>query len=190
MAQNSDVSQPVDDQKMDELPIDELRRRAARAQELIAEVYTLFPHLRRFTADERRYSQGRLREGEAEMLGTMVDIIDNAPQYFVSLADQDEGHDPERLETGLLRERLERRMLINGISKSLDPLTQGLADETLYLGGLTRPVLLAAYRIAKPISKSDVTVANRLAPVIDFYSEPARAAAATRARQEQRKKDK
>jgi hypothetical protein len=173
---------------MEALPLEELRRRVGLAQELLAQIYALLPHLRRFNEEERRHSQGRLREGEEEMLGAIADVIAYAPQYFVSLADEDEGHDPDQLEVDLVRDRLERRTLITGISKALRPLNEGLADEALYLGGLVRPVLLAAYRIAKPISKTDVGMANRLARVIDFYSEPARAAAATRARQ--KKNDK
>jgi hypothetical protein len=164
-----------------ELSLEELRQRAARAKEIIDELKVLFPDLRHYTEDERRYSQGRLRDGEAEMLGHVLDIIEYAPHYFASLADQDEGHDPARLETSLLRDRLERRMIMGQLTDALEPLTREVGDTALYYGDLVRPVLLSAYRIAKPISKSDVRVANRLAKVVDFYTGPARAAAQTRA---------
>jgi hypothetical protein len=166
-----------------ELPIEELRLRAARAKELINELNTLFPDYRRYTEDERRHSQGRLRDGEAKMLGTVIDVVEYAPHYFASLADQDEGHDPNRLETPLLRDRLERRVIMGEINDALEPLTRTVSDTALHYGELVRPVLLSAYRIAKPLSKSDRGVANRLAPVIDFYAGPARAAAQTRASQ-------
>jgi hypothetical protein len=159
-----------------ELTIEELRQRAARAKALIGELKGLFPDLRRYTEDQRRSSQGRLREGEAEMLGTVIDVVEYAPHYFASLADQDEGHDPIRLETSLLRDRLERRVVMGEIADTRD-----LGDTAFYYGDLVRPAILSAYRIAKPISKSDIGVANRLAKVIDFYTAPARAAALTRA---------
>jgi hypothetical protein len=168
-------------QSTDELSIEELRLRGARAQELIAELKALFPDHRRYTEEERRHSQGRLRKDEAEMLGVVLDVVDYAPHYFASLADQDEGDDPDRLETTLLRDRLERRVIMGEVADAIEPFTRVVDDTALHYGELVRPVLLSAYRIAKPISKSDIGVANRLAPVVDFYSAPARAAAQTRA---------
>ena len=168
-------------QSTDELSIEELRQRGARAKELVAELKTLFPYHRRYTEEERRHSLGRLRQDEAEMLGIVLDVVDYAPHYFTSLADQDEGQDPDRFETTLLRERLERREIMGEVAEAIEPFVRVVDDTALHYGELVRPVLLSAYRIAKPISKSDIGVANRLAPVIDFYSGPARAAAQTRA---------
>ena len=181
MSENNAPNTSATLQNTDELPIEELRQRAVRAKELIDELNALFPDRRRYTEDERRHSQGRLREGEAEMLGNVLSVVEYAPHYFASLADQDEGHDPGRLETPLLRDRLERRVIMGQISDALEPFTRGIGDTALHYGDLVRPVLLSAYRIAKPISKSDLGVANRLAPVVDFYTGPARAAAQTRA---------
>jgi hypothetical protein len=181
MTETSTPSTSVPFEGAGELTIEELRQRAARAKELIGELKGLFPDLRRYTEDQRRTSQGRLREGEAEMLGTVIDVVEYAPHYFTSLAGQDEGHDPTRLETSLLRDRLERRVLMGEIADSLEPFTRDLGDTAFYYGDLVRPAILSAYRIAKPISKSDIGVANRLAKVIDFYTAPARAAALTRA---------
>ena len=187
MTENNTPSIGITFEGAAEIAIEELRQRAARAQQLIIELKALFPDLRRYTEDERRVSQGRLRDGEAEMLGTVIDVVEYVPQYFASLADQDEGHDPTRLETPLLRDRLERRVLMGQLADALEPFARGVGDTALHYGDLVRPVLLSAYRIAKPISKSDLRVANRLAKVIDFYTGPARAAAVTRAINKEKK---
>lgn len=187
MTENNTPSTGITFEGAAEIGIEELRQRATRAKELITELIALFPELRRYTEDERRVSQGRLRDGEAEMLGTVIDVIEYVPQYFASLADQDQGHDPTRLETPLLRDRLERRVIMGQLADVLEPFTRGVGDTALYYGDRVRPVLLSAYRIAKPISKSDLRVANRLAKVIDFYTGPARAAAVTRAINKQKK---
>lgn len=181
MTETSTPSTGTTSEGTGELSIEELRQRAVRAKALINELQHLFPDRRRYTEDQRRSSQGRLREGEAEMLGTVIDVVEYAPHYFASLADQDEGQDPHRLESSLLRDRLERRVIMGEIADALEPVARDLGDTAFYYGDLVRPVILSAYRIAKPISKSDIGVANRLAKVIDFYTAPARAAALTRA---------
>src|SRR5262245_14986631 len=95
------------------LSLDELQKRVNKAKALLAEVEALFPGAMTMTAEDRRHSDGRLRVGESETLRTVLAAVDSAPQFFVSLADRDDGHDPKRFETQLLRERLSRRDLLN-----------------------------------------------------------------------------
>src|SRR5438128_2072309 len=95
------------------MSIEELRRRVQKGRELLAQLEGLFPGMVTMTAEERLHSDGRLRNGESAELTAVLDAVDSAPQYFTSLADKDEGRDPTKFETGLLRERLVRRDLLN-----------------------------------------------------------------------------
>jgi hypothetical protein len=167
---------------LDELSIAELKARKARALELIAELRALVPGTVTLTEDERRHSLGRLRDGEHDALRLVLDVVDSAPKYFESLADEDEGHEPGRFETNLLRDRLARREILAEIQQAIEPVATGLADTVLHLGGQVRPAVLAAYRIAKTVSRTDRKLRSALSGAIDFYSAPARAAAKTRAR--------
>lgn len=55
-------------ESLENLPIEELRKRAQRAIELAAELKALFPDLIELSELERKYSQGRMRRGEPEIL--------------------------------------------------------------------------------------------------------------------------
>ena len=56
------------------------------------------------------------------------------------------------------------------------------SDSVLHLGELTKPVLSAAYGIARALAKHDEVVRSAIAKLIDFYGGIARRAAETRAR--------
>lgn len=49
------------------------------------------------------------------------------------------------------------------------------------MGALVKPVTLAAYEIAKPLSKRNAAIREKIALAIDYYSGNATAAAASRA---------
>jgi hypothetical protein len=153
-----------------DLPLPELEQRVAKAHQLLTEVAALLPGLRTLTEDDRLHTSGKLRDGESEVLARLLPAIDRHPAYFASLADQDEGHDPTKLETGLIADRLARRELLATLLKPLSQLSQPLADTALHLGEQTRPVLLAAYRIARTLAKTDSKLRDQIAPIIDFYS--------------------
>ena len=55
-----------------------------------------------------------------------------------------------------------------------------LSDSVLTLGAQVRPVLLAAYAIAKSVAAVDPKLRAKLAPVIDYYSRIGRRGAQTR----------
>lgn len=177
---DSTPATPENPMDIDTMPLEELARRVDRAKAIFDELRALFPGLRSLTEVDRTHSSGRMREGEATELGKVIDAIVYAPQYFTSLADEDNGKDPTRLEPDLLRERLARRDLLAQIDDELASLSRQINDTTLTWGALVRPVLLAAYQIAKPISKADQKLRDIISTVIDFYGRPARAAADTR----------
>jgi hypothetical protein len=165
---------------VDTIPLLELRKRAAHIKKLTAEVRAALPGLVQQSDDERLHSEGRLRDGEEAALTAVLDTVDAAPQYFTVLADKDNGRDPERFETDVLRERLERRAILAELAAELAPLATELDDHILHLGALVRPPVLAAYHIAKPLAGHDAQIGSHLAVARSFYGAPARRAAETR----------
>jgi hypothetical protein len=164
------------------MPLDELKKRIEKALALVAQIDELFPGLIELTDEARRHTNGRYRNGEAEALESLVDLAEKKPALFESLANADEGHDPKRFEHELLRDRLERAILLGPLVTALLDLASSAADTRLYFGELTRPVLLAMYEITKPHAKRDPSIASICKRALDFFSAIARTAAATRKR--------
>jgi hypothetical protein len=158
----------------------DLASRVARANALLDELTNLFPELASLTADERQHSQGKMRAGEIAQLRTILDVIDGKPSLFEGLADEDFGEDPTRLETDLLRHRLDEVEALAPLIGTVEALATQIGDTTLFTGARVRPVLLAAYRIAKPLANKDKAIGGKLAGVISYYAGPAAAAAKTR----------
>ena len=145
-----------------------------------AEIDALLPGLVTMTDDDRRHSDGKLRDGEADALASVLDVADRYPQYFTVLADKDGGVDPRTFETALLRDHIARRKIFAALADTADALATPLTDTVLTLGEQVRPVLLAAYQIAKPIAGADDKVRSALAPALDFYGRIGRRSAETR----------
>ncbi|KYF78504.1 hypothetical protein BE20_24230 [Sorangium cellulosum] len=167
----------------EDMPIEEFRARAEKAKALAAEfgerLDSLFPGLVTLTKEQRQTAP-RLRDGEHAMLNKVLDVVDMKPALFESLADQDEGMDPNRLETALLRDRIEKHLLFSKLAESLAPIGGELGDSTLYTAVKFREALYAAYRIAKTHAQTDRKVMDVLAPVIDFMRRNVVAAAAAK----------
>lgn len=164
------------------MPIDELKKRVEKALSLLDQIEDLFPGLVQLTDEARRHTNGRYRNGEAEALESLIDLADKKPALFESLADEDEGRDPQVFEHKLLRDRLERAIVLGPLVTKLLDFEPQASDTRLYLGELTRPVLLAMYEIIKPHTKRDAALASIAKPALDFFSAIARAGAATRKR--------
>lgn len=156
------------------MPIAELTRRIQKVEALLTEAESLLPGLRTLTEDDRRHTNGKLRNGESEMLKRVLDAVRAQPGYFTSLADEDEGSDPTKLEVDLIADRLARRELLSQALARFARIEQPLSDSVLHLGEQTRTVLLAAYRIARTLARSDAKLRDQIAPVIDFYSTSSR----------------
>src|SRR5262249_3962913 len=137
----------------DEESLDSLKRRLAKAKALLAEFRTLFPEAHAMPKDDRRRSQGRMGDDESVALQGVIDAIEVEPALFASLADEDEGYDPNKLETELLRDRFARRDIYASLAEELDAVQVILNDTALSFGAMVKPVSLAAYEIAKPISR-------------------------------------
>jgi len=171
-----------------DMPLDEFQQRQRKALEAAerfrATVEELFPGLVTLSSEARAHAQ-RLQDGEDAVLLTVCDLIDQKPQMFESLADEDEGHDPNRYETALQRERIAKWQSLREVAKTLAAGSDLVDDSLLYLANLFRPSLRAAIQIAKPVAKRDPHVQTMLAQALDFISAPAFKAAATRAARNQ-----
>jgi hypothetical protein len=163
------------------MPLDELRERVTKALALWKQIEALLPGGIVLTEAERKSTLGRLRDSESGHLLTILAVCEKFPALFTSLADLDEGTDPTRFETELLRDRLQR-------AEALEPLVTALADAkivavsdtVLHLRNLARAPISEAYAIAKTIAKTNAQVSTMLAPVLDFYRGLAALAAAAR----------
>ena len=151
------------------LTVDELKQRALKAKSLLEEIRALFPEAHGLAKDDRRRSQGKMGVDEAEALRGVVDAMDLQPAVFDSLADEDEGHDPNKLEPALLRDRFDR----HGIYASL-------AAEVEAVGNLLSDTALAMGALVKPISKRNDAIRGVIAKALDLYGGRSLAAAATR----------
>jgi hypothetical protein len=176
---------------IDNLTIEQLTRNINKALDLLEQLDKVLPGLTTLTDDDRKHSEGRIRgEGEVAALRAVLSAVDADPHYFKALADKDEGHDPNKLETQLLRDRLTKRELLARVQDAIDPLTARIGDTILRLGELTRPTTLLAYRIAKQVAEHDEPIKAQLAPALDYYSRVGQKAAETRAENKQPPPDK
>ena len=158
----------------------DLQKREAKAKALLAELSALFPEARGLPKGDRRRSRGKLGRKEGLALRGVLDAIDLEPAMFASLADEDEGHDQGKLETDLLRERFDCHQIYSSIADEMESLASALSDAALTHAALAKPVTLAAYEIAKPVSKRHPAIRAKLAPTLDYYGANAAAAIDTR----------
>ena len=162
------------------MPLPELKKRVTEALLLFAKIADLLPGMVELTDDAKRHSSGHYRTNEAESLTGLLEIADKKPAIFEPLADKDGGTDPMRFEPELLRDRLERAIILGPLVKAAMDFASPASDTRLHLGNLTRPVLLAMYELVKPQAKHDITIATLAKGALDFYAALGRLAAATR----------
>lgn len=92
---------------------------------------------------------GRFRDGESSAVTALLDTADAFPGFFVALADKDHGTDAAVFETKPTRDDLVRRDHLARLAGALDPMTQGVSDTVLALGGSVREVSTRAYAVAR-----------------------------------------
>ncbi len=162
-----------------DMPLDELESRVVQAHGFMQQAVDLFPGLSVMTDEERKYSNGRIRNGEGSQFITLIGIMEAFPEFFEGLADLDEGVDPTKLETPLMRDRVQRAEIL---AKLLDTAAKfgGISDTVLHLRELVRDPMKEAYGISKVMASSNAKLKSMLASVINYYAGLAKAAAATR----------
>ena len=131
--------------------------------------------------DEARAVAHRMRgEAEKEALESVLDYADTMPSAFKGLANKDEGHDPNKFETVLLRHRLANGLTLAKLIERFDRTRLAISDSALYVATLVKPPILAAYEIAKPLAKNDEKNGKKLNPATNYFGAVARAGAKTR----------
>ena len=88
---------------------------------------------------------------------------------------EDAGNEP-----ALLRDRFDRHEIYASLATEIEEAANVFSDTALAMGALVKPVALAGYEIAKPISKRNDAIRGKIAKALDFYGGRALAAAATR----------
>ncbi len=161
-----------------DMPLDELERRVAQAHGFMQQAVALFPGLHVMTEEERKYSTGRIWNGEGPQFLSLISIIEAFPKFFEGLADLDEGVDPTQVETPLMRDRVQRAEILAKLIDDAANLS-GISDTVLHLRALVRDPMKETYAIAKVMAKSSDKLKSMLAPVIDFYAALAKLAAAS-----------
>lgn len=181
--ENKPAGTPSAPASFEDMSLAQFRENIEEAKEhargFVVKIHELFPGLVTLTKEQRAVAP-RLREGEHDNFLAILKIVEMKPQLFESLADNDEGMDPNKFETGLLRDRIEKHRLLGELAAELAPLSEQIGDSPLYLASLFRDAMSAAYRIAKAHSETDKTIMDVLAPVIDFMRKGPLAAAARR----------
>ncbi|HEX7837309.1 MAG TPA: hypothetical protein VF469_07595 [Kofleriaceae bacterium] len=89
--------------------------------------------------------------GEAEALRGAIDAMDLQPAVFDSLADDDEGHDPSKLETARLRDRFDRHEIYASLAAEVEEVANVFSDTALAMGALVKPMALAGYEITRTL---------------------------------------
>ena len=167
--------------KLDSVPVGKLREITDEILSAINNFGKILPELFDMPDEWRTVSEGNFRENETEILQSVLKVAEEHPQYFGALAKKDKGQDPGELETDLLRQRIQRRDLYKQLARAFEPLAIRLNDTALYEGENSRSVALRIYSIAKSMAKHDDVLRSKLSQALDFYKEPARKAAKTRA---------
>jgi hypothetical protein len=162
-----------------DMPLDELERRVVQARAFMQQAFDLFPGLLVMTDEERKSSNGRIRKGEGPMQLVVISVMEAFPAFFEALADLDQGIDPTKVETALMRDRVQRAEILAQLIDSADKFG-GMSDTVMHLRALVRDPIKEAYGISKAMAKTNERLKSMVAPVINFYAAIARAAAATR----------
>src|SRR5262245_14504794 len=110
-----------------DMPLDELQKRVAKAKELMEQAVDLFPGLAVLTEEQRLHTNGRIRKGEGAMFLRIIDVMEAYPHFFEGLADLDNGNDPTKVETALMRDRIRRAETLAPLLDLADRLN-GISD--------------------------------------------------------------
>lgn len=143
----------------------------------------LFQDARSMMAEHRRRSPGRLVYRDAELYEALFGVIEGSRvrAAFDALGAQDQGTDPDRFETELLRAKLARVSRHSGLSQRLRALADRLDDEAMLTGEEVALPSLMALEMARVLAKGNEEFRAKVAPVLNALSAmtaPARKAAA------------
>jgi hypothetical protein len=133
------------------------------------------------TDAERKASLRLQGDEEVAALDGVLGFADARPELFTDLADEDNGHDPTRFETSLLRERLANAQVLASLTSRIEQTSSLFSDSATYVTTLAKRPALAAYEIAKPYQQRDRKNGRLLNDAVNLYHARAVASARTRA---------
>ena len=137
---------------------------------VIVDIWVGFGAFVSLTKDDRRVSTGRFRAGEPAALEGVLDVAEANPAVFAVLGGVDGGNDPNTFEAALLRDKLRSAGSMVEFADALEALARDVRDTQMQLGADVRGPVLAAYEIAKVLSRHDTKAKSALAKTIDFYA--------------------
>jgi hypothetical protein len=126
------------------------------------------------TSEDRQHSAGKLRDGEATAMISVLDTVDAHPGQFASLAPHDHGSDDAAVETGPARTALARRALLAPLAAELDALLTRVGDDMLVSAALAKDVTVPAYGIIRANAPFNRALRSSAAAALDFHAAPAR----------------
>jgi len=165
--------------------VTELQKALAGVTKAFDQVEQLTSRLPQLTPQERTTSLGRLRDGEADAIVALCNVMDGFPMHFVAIADQDAGNDDGAVETRPTRDNIARREALVPLVSRAQEIADRLSDAVLVLGDRARQVSVPAYRIASTAAQVDKKIRTALSPVTTHYGAGARKAKATLKRKKQ-----
>lgn len=154
------------------MKLDDLDRRVAEATELLDRVEALLPGLVELDVRARKYSIGKLADGEDDALLTIFDAAEAHPDYFRALAAADEGQRDRLFETVHARAALARRSMLHGLSTRLGALHKKTTDTELELGAKARVIGLAAYVVGRLNVTASDELKSALGKALSFFGGP------------------
>ncbi len=149
-------------------------------KEYAAKVQAEFGATPRLTEDERRHAP-RIPPSRYPGYFAALDVADLRPDTFKYLADKDNGLDPNKFETDLLRERLTKHQGFTTLSQAIAPVAGLLSDGPLSIALQVAEPLSQTYGLAKGMAAIDKVAHGIMADAISTNSAVAKKAAAKRA---------
>ena len=132
------------------------------------------------TDDDRRHAP-KLREAQYDGYFASLDVAEMRPELFKYLADKDQGKDPSRFETDLLRERLTKHRGFTDLAGAIAPVATLFSDAPLAIATQIGEPCSATYQLAKGLANVDPEVRSKMANALSAASRIGKAAAKTRA---------
>jgi hypothetical protein len=161
-------------------PPDELEKLAAEAVADLVGFARKIGRMVHMTSPQRQHSNGKLRDGEAEVQVGLLDMMDAFPGYFMALAGKDGGKDPKVLETGPARDDLRRAAILLPLQQSLETLAEQVTDTRLRAIEHVRALTIPGYAIGLANEEHDDALQSAIAGAKQFYGDLGRKAVRAR----------
>lgn len=142
---------------------------------LEAAIAVLRPHTTTLLAQERATSSGKLRTGEADILREVLTAAEQNPALVAGHSDADEGQDPNRFETELLREWFDLHAAFaegaREAARHAELLNTLLSDSAMFYGARARRPTLRVYADLAALAQHNAPLRDQLRNAITFFGD-------------------